>query len=78
MCHLRPHKTVLGECWSGFAGRKWVLEAVAGAEEVGAGVEAEDAVADFEVVLEEQHLVCVVLRASGKKIHFSLAGKVTD
>jgi hypothetical protein len=64
LCHLRLHKTVLGECWSDFAGQKWVLEAVAGAEEVGAGVAAEDAAADFEVVLAAPHLVCVVLRAS--------------
>jgi hypothetical protein len=68
LCHLRLHKTVLGVCWSDFAGQKWVLEAVAGAEEVGAGVAAdvaaEDAAADFEVVLAAPHLVCVVLRAS--------------
>ena len=65
MCHLRPHKTLLGVCWSGFAGQKWVAEAVAGAEEVGAEVGgAEDAAADFEVVLAEPHLVCVVLRVS--------------
>ena len=69
LCHLRLHKTVLGVCWSDFAGQKWVLEAVAGAEEVGAGVDvaAEDAAADFEVVLAAPHLVCVVLRASEKK-----------